>query len=1260
MSSERRDMSCQRGLLDESRLVRTEHEQSRLPPEAAASTFSRCTFSWLNDLFRADQRSPSGVREEDLCDLLFEDRSSYLEGIVLSSWAEELQKPVGRRSLARALARAVATPFVVAGWKKLVYDFLQLASPICLQCFLDSLSFEGRSGRMFASFGWVFLLVFLSLVRTFLFHSHIHVCFRTGMRLRGAASLLLFRKALALPGSQRSGETVNKMAIDAQRLQDACPYLHMMWSAPLQVIMALFYLHHIVGWSMLGGFILLCLQIPFFSLMGRWAKKLQKQLMQQKDHRLETTAETLRVMKLLKMYAWDDAFEDRITKVRHVELRYLRRFRLWDALLRTLSQRTPSFAALATLTTFCFFEPERFTASAVFPALAVFAHLQFPIEVLPRIITVAVEGHLALKRIQSLLEEPSIPVRSQSSLPQNVASEKPVIEARDLVAAWPNGTHIFEQACFTIACPDPSAESSRICAILGPVGSGKTALLLAALQELSIVEGTIDVAGSVALCTQSPWIQNATVCSNVLFGKEYHSTRYHATLEACSLQHDLQQLPGGDQCEIGERGVTLSGGQRHRVALARALYSDAEVILLDDPLSALDAHVATNVFKALRCHPLLYGRLVVLVTHRIDLCFGYCDQVLRVSQCKQVENSDTGDAPEFELHSDGNGSVQDANANGFSTQIQSDAAVRQIKREEVKEGSVSRDVVWLYAGQLGGILRCIVALTACVLSQSFISVADGWISVWTSDPLMTAITGSTTYAGILVFSVGVALLANSMCSLLSVRAAGSLHTGVVAAIVKQPMSFFDTTLQGTILNRLSKDIYVADEQIMPTISSYISLTLRVLSTVVIIAGATPWFLLFIGPLFVCYKRIQDGFVPTQRQVRRLESKLRSPVFSHFQETLEGRQTIRAFAVQSDFIEKGYVLLDANMRGHYTQTALTRWLGVRLECLSALIIFIAGTLAVLAGEYIAAGVVGLSMTYALNVTNAFQWRVRTVTELETNFVAIERLMEYLLMPCECNAHVDHRVSTRTLMWPSAGKVEFRDVSMRYRAGLPDVLRHVSFVATPGEHIGICGRTGGGKSSIFVALLRLAENTSGAIFIDDVDTSCVSLPILRNAVTIIPQDPVLFSGSVAFNLDPLGKSSDGEMRTTLEQCFLATKVDDAKPLADQQVELSAGEKQLLCLGRALLRSTKVLLLDEATSSVDTTLDAHIQSALHRHFGTHTVLCIAHRISTILDSSRIIVLEAGQIVESGIPEELQQRPHSKFASFVQAPEALPKKCS
>uniref|UniRef100_A0A8B9G5T2 Multidrug resistance-associated protein 1 n=1 Tax=Amazona collaria TaxID=241587 RepID=A0A8B9G5T2_9PSIT len=1141
-------------------------------------------------------------------------------------------------SLFKVLYKTFGPYFLMSFLFKAAHDLLMFAGPEILKLLIHFVN--NKAAPNWQGYFYTGLLFVCACLQTLILHQYFHICFVTGMRLKTAIVGVIYRKALVITNSARKtstvGEIVNLMSVDAQRFMDLATYINMIWSAPFQVILALYLLWQNLGPSVLAGVAVMILLVPINAVMAMKTKTYQVAQMKSKDNRIKLMNEILNGIKVLKLYAWELAFREKVLEIRQKELKVLKKSAYLAAMATFTWVCAPFLVALSTFAVYVTIDKNNILdAQKAFVSLALFNILRFPLNMLPMVISSIVEASVSLKRLRVFL--------SHEELDPDSIIRSPITagDKAELCA-------LYFSINFTV--PEGS-----LVAVVGQVGCGKSSLLSALLGEMDKKEGYV------------AWVQNATLQDNIIFGREMNESRYKRVIEACALLPDIEILPAGDKTEIGEKGVNMSGGQKQRVSLARAVYCNADVCLFDDPLSAVDAHVGKHIFEnVIGPKGILKNKTRVLVTHAIN----YLPQMDTILVMSDGEISEMGSYQEL-LEQDGAfaeflrtyaNTEQSMENSGKLTYkffwnklMQSlslilSSLVRMLKVRKdtdfewvLKKGEllilkpdlrneyfffsfclqVKATVYWDYMKAIGLFISFLsIFLFMCNHIASLAS--NYWLSLWTDDPV---INGTQQYTnvrlgvyGALGISQGLLVLIYSSRGILASR---HLHLNLLHSVLRSPMSFFERTPSGNLVNRFSKEIDTIDSTIPPIIKMFMGSTFNVIGACIIILLATPIAAVIIPPLGLIYLFVQRFYVATSRQLKRLESVSRSPVYSHFNETLLGVSVIRAFEEQKRFIKQNDMKVDENQKAYYPSIVANRWLAVRLEYVGNCIVLFAALFAVMARNKLSAGLVGLSvLLFFLQITAYLNWLVRMSSELETNIVAVERVKEYAEMEKEAEWSIEQTAPAST--WPEEGKIEFRGYGLRYREDLDLVLKNINVTINGGEKIGIVGRTGAGKSSLTLGLFRINEAAEGEIIIDGVNIAKIGLHDLRFKITIIPQDPVLFSGSLRMNLDPFDQHSDEDIWRSLELAHLKNFVSSLPDklnhdCAEGGENLSVGQRQLVCLARALLRKSKILVLDEATAAVDLETDKLIQSTIKSQFEECTVLTIAHRLNTIMDYTR-----------------------------------------
>ncbi|XP_077415304.1 multidrug resistance-associated protein 1 isoform X2 [Vanacampus margaritifer] len=1282
-------------------------------PEPGASFLSKITFWWITRLMMSGYKHP--LEEKDLWSLNPEDRSQKVVPRLVQRWNTDCQKrkrteqktlysprqahnPNNKESQAAeeseillvkttkrkepsllwALCLAFGPYFLISCFYKFIQDILMFVGPEILRRLIHFVN--NSSALSWHGYFYTALLFLCTCVQSLILQRYFHVCFITGMRLRSAIVGAVYRKALVISSAARRtstvGEIVNLMSVDAQRFVDLIAYINMIWSAPLQVILALYFLWQNLGPSVLAGVAVMLLMVPVNAFIAMKTKTYQVAQMKSKDNRIKLMNEMLNGIKVLKLYAWELAFKGKVSDIRESELQVLKKAAYLGAVSTFTWVCAPFLVALSTFAVYVLVDEKNvLDAQKAFVSLALFNILRFPLNMLPMVISSMVQASVSLKRLRVFLSHEEL---QEDSVERKVVSSSNSISIVNGVFSW-SKTESPTLKMLNVCIPDGS-----LVAIVGLVGSGKSSLLSALLGEMDKLEGSVAVKGSVAYVPQQAWIQNSTLKENIIFGQEISEAWYQRVVAACALQPDLEILPAGDSTEIGEKGVNLSGGQKQRVSLARAVYCDRTVYLLDDPLSAVDAHVGRHIFEhVIGPQGLLKDKTRLLVTHglsylpQVDLILVMVNgEITEIGSYQQLmategafsefqhtyaavdhtDNNDLESKPKIVTKGMENGSATGLVGGSTSKLSQSGKEKEELVKkakdtdagklteaDKASTGRVKMTVFWAYFKAIG-VLSC-VALLLFFFHNLLSLLSNYWLSLWTDDPVVNGTQPNRQLRlgvyGALGLSQGVAVFGYSLSmSIGGILASRYLHQSMLYDVLRSPISFFERTPSGNLVNRFAKEMDTIDTVIPSILKMFMGSMFNVIGACIVILIATPYVATIIPFLGLLYFFVQRFYVATSRQLKRLESVSRSPIYTHFNETLLGTSVIRAFGEQERFIRESDQRVDHNQKAYYPSIVANRWLAIRLEFVGNCIVSSAALFAVIARENLSPGIMGLAISYALQLTASLTWLVRMSSDVETNIVAVERVKEY--SDTEKEAEWKQEPSILAPGWPTEGRIEFRGFGLRYRHDLDLAIRNITVSISGGEKVGIVGRTGAGKSSLTLGLFRIIEAAEGQIFIDEVNIAELGLHDLRSRVTIIPQDPVLFSGTLRMNLDPFESYSDEDIWSSLEFSHLKSFVSGlpnklSHECSEGGENLSVGQRQLLCLARALLRKTKILILDEATAAVDMETDNLIQTTIRSQFEDCTVLTIAHRLNTIMDYTRVLVLERGEMVEFDSPSNL-----------------------
>ncbi|KAL2956307.1 hypothetical protein AAZX31_18G077700 [Glycine max] len=1203
-----------------------------------AGVFSILTFSWISPIITLGNEKT--LEHEDL-PLLATDDSAYG---VFPTFRNKLESECGSvrnvttLKLVKVLFLSTWQGILLSGLFALLYTCASYVGPFLIEIFVQYLNGEQK----FKNEGYVLAMAFVAakLVECL---SQRHWMFRfqqVGVRMQSKLVAMIYAKGLTLSCQSKevrsTGEIINLMTVDAERIGEFCWYMHDPWMCVLQVALALLILYRSVGVASIAALaatvIVMLLNFPVSSLQ----EKFQGKVMEFKDKRMKATSEILKNIRILKLQAWEMKFLSKIIQLRKTEEIWLKKFLASTAIIKFLFHNAPTFIAVVTFGA-CALIGIPLESGKVLSALATFRILQMPIYGLPDTISMIAQTKVSLERIASFLRLEELQTDVVEKLPWG-SSDK-AIELVDGYFSWdlssPNTT--LKNINLTIF------HGMRV-AVCGTVGSGKSSLLSCIIGEVPKISGTLKICGTKAYVSQSPWIQGGKIEDNILFGKEMDRGKYKKVLEACSLTKDLEILPFGDQTIIGEKGINLSGGQKQRVQIARALYQDADVYLFDDPFSAVDAHTGSHLFKECLLG-LLKSKTVIYITHQVEFLpdadlilvmregsitqSGKYNDILKtgtdlmelvgahreaLSSIKSLERKptfkisstseeDPNSLSDFELEKN----VENTNDQIDKSNDTVEPQGQLVQEEEREKGRVGFKVYWKYITTAYG-----VGSSIFTFARAFLAAIAGY------------------------------------------KTATVLFNKMHLSVFRAPISFFDATPSGRILNRASTDQSTLDMYIADILWA-VTLNLVTLFGNIFVMSQAAWqvFIVLIPVMAACiwYQRYYSA---SARELARLVGTCQAPVIQHFSETISGSTTIRSFEQESRFNDINMKMIDRYSQPKLYSATAIEWLNFRLDILSTLtfaccLVFLIS----FPSSMTAPGIAGLAVTYGLNL-NAVQTKVIWFScNLENKIISVERMLQYTSLPSEAPLVI--KDNQPDYSWPSFGEVHIRDLQVQYAPHLPIVLRGLTCTFTAGAKTGIVGRTGSGKSTLVQTLFRLIEPVAGQILIDSINISFIGIHDLRSRLSIIPQDPTMFEGTIRTNLDPLEEYTDEQIWEALYMCQLGDEVRKKEGKLDSVVtengeNWSMGQRQLVCLGRVLLKKSKILVLDEATASVDTATDNIIQQTVKQHFSECTVITIAHRITSILDSDMVLFLNQGLIEEYDSPKKLLKNKSSSLAQLVE----------
>ncbi|KAL0069231.1 hypothetical protein AAF712_003594 [Marasmius tenuissimus] len=1103
------------------------------------------------------------------------------------------------------------------------------------------------------------------------------------------------------------------MTTDTDRVSEFAWHFFTLIDSPIELVIGSLFVYQLLGISSLYGLLVIVLSLPLNHFAGKVVVDAQENLMKARDERIALMNEILGGIRMLKFMAWERNFETRVMKIRARELKYQKLNYTIETLWNGVWNATPILVTLVAFFHFTVIRGQQLTPHIAFTSIAVFNELKFALNALPETLINTLQSLVSLRRIEKYLStaeiNPVLPLAQQSQMIafQSCTVTWPQDRAQGSAAPSAASTPRQKFILLDLSLKFPESGLTLIC---GKLGSGKTLLLLALLGEADILAGQLFcprsppnaiasyaqmkpdeewiVKGLCAYVPQSAWLRNASIKENILFNLPHDETRYQKTLEVCALIADMDILEDGDESEIGERGVNLSGGQKARVSLARAVYSRASILFLDDVLSAVDAHTAHHLYHECLKGDLMKDRTVILVSHHVQLCAAGANYIVALDngrvqfqgdytmfqgsgvmrslvQSTVDDKADDNDEQVIESNLDNaEDRSESTTLNAPPSEIKAKKAARKLVEEEARAiGRVGKAVWSAYFSACGRYWYWILFGTAFFVGALTPVAENGWLRIWSGavdagtqdhDAIFyVGVYAAVTIAGLILTTIRWFVLYAG-----SIEASSVLYKRLLETVLFANIRFHDTVSRGRLLNRFGKDFEGIDSSLSDNFGRTVMYGLSSITTLITVAtvGGLP-FIAAAALIGLVYYNVGKVYGQTSRDMRRLDSVTRSPIYSIYGETIAGVTILRAFGASSKFLRDMLRCLDTNINPYYWMWGVNRWLSIRFNLLSCGIV---GAMAILAvgNPAISASVAGFSLAFASTITHDLLFMVRRFVGLEQSMVALERVKEYSDLKREAPEFVEPRPSAS---WPTKGAIRCEDLIIRYAPDLPDVLHRLSFEINPGEKVGILGRTGSGKSTLALSFFRFVEATEGRILVDDVDISQIGLTDLRSKLTIIPQDPTILSGTLRSTLDVFDEYDDAEIFEALRRVHLIPSNDEAEE-ANEDVNtnvfrnldspVSEGVKNnSLCMARAILKRSRVLVMDEATASVDYSTDELISRTIRQEFADSTILTIAHRLRTVIDYDRIMLLDQGRIVEFDKPGKLLSQPSSRFYSLCKA---------
>ncbi|KAG5324821.1 L259 protein, partial [Pseudoatta argentina] len=1320
-------------------------EKVKNNPRADANIFSILTFSWILRTFWVGYRRDLEVT--DLYTPLKEHTSDILGVKIAKAWEKEWkvyqcrleqvkcsqgsQKKVKEPSLMRVLIRCFGFKTLLCGtFMAIIETLLRIVQPLLLGQML--LYFNTTDIDKFYAYKCAIGIILCSAVNVFVVHPYMMDMTHLGMKIRVACCSLIYRKTLKLTrtalGETTIGQAVNLLSNDVNRFDVSIIFLHYLWLGPLEAIIITYITFHLIdiGISSIFGIGFLLMFIPFQVWLGKKSSELRLRTAIRTDERVRLMNEIISGIQAIKMYTWENFFSSLIEKARKKEINIIQ----WASCVRGIVKSFIVFmtriSLFITILSYILFG-YKITAEKVYVITAYYNSLSLIMTAyFPQGITQVAETIVSIKRLQKFLMYDELTLSEIEAKKYNKENNKDTKEnnknmkennqqdvkeknsEENLIEQKNNDNAIVDQLNnveYSISIKNGNAKwldyeqedtllninmkvrPGELIAVVGQVGAGKSSLLNVILKELRLQEGSIQVNGRIAYASQEPWLFADSVRQNVLFGSTMDQIRYDRVTKVCQLKRDFSLLPYGDKTIVGERGVSLSGGQRARINLARAVYADADIYLMDDPLSAVDAHVGKHIFE--KCiDKYLRGKTRILVTHQLQ----YLRNVGRIIVLKdgaiQAEGTydelgsmgvDFGQLLKNQVETDEKSSVLSSppvsRKNSFIASMTSLSSLmtNNTLKQDPDEVTEMQTVGNVFGKVFTGYLRaggnwCVIFIAMLsIATQLVASGSDFFLANWvnkerhhmnqTEDGIVEDVPPRSSltrteyiyiYSGLIVLTIGITLIRSWAFFWMCLRASMCLHDRMFRSISRATMRFFNANTSGRILNRFSKDMGAIDEMLPIAFIDSIQIGMSLVTAIIVITIANVWLLIPTVIVSIVFYYLRIFYLATSYSVKRLESITRSPIFAHLSATLRGLPTIRAFGMEATLTKEFDNYQDIHSSAWYIFIASSRAFAFWVDAFCMLYItLITLSFLVMDNGFMYGGYVGLAITQSINLTGRLHWCMRQSTEVENQMASVERILEYNKVASEppLESVPDKKPKSD---WPQEGKIKFKNVSLRYAPLEPAVLKNLSFVIFPREKIGIVGRTGAGKSSVIQAVFRLAD-VDGLIEIDEVDTSQIGLHDLRSKISIIPQEPFLFSGNLRRNLDPFDLYADEPLWRALEEVELK-EIGLEAHINEGGSNLSVGQRQLVCLARAIVKNNPILVLDEATANVDPRTDELIQTTIRRKFEKCTVLTIAHRLNTVMDSDRILVMDAGNAVEFDHPHVLLQKESGYLKSMVQ----------
>ncbi|KAF2881309.1 hypothetical protein ILUMI_24865 [Ignelater luminosus] len=1253
-----------------------EKQDREANPNERANFLSKITFFFACTTFRKGLRK--NLTEEDIYQPVKNHKATLLGNQLEKEWKKQPQ--LSSWQLIKSLIKVFGVQYICLGLALLfIQTPLLMFKPILKGKIASYFTPNQTKLTLEQAYMYTGVLILITFTGTVFMHSYFFAIERLTLKVKIAICTLIYRKSLRLnsffTSKIASGQAVTLITKDVNIFDFTLFLIHKLLVGTVQIIIMIYIMYAQIGVSALIGAGVMVAFIPIQMCLGTRIIKYRLKTAETTDNRVRITQEILTAIRIIKMYTWELFFSKAVRKLRIREIKNLRIIFYIRAIAVSIGQLNARFALYICIISYVAFG-NYITAEKAFVVTGCFAALRVVLTIfIPIGITQLSELKTALYRIVNFLQLEE--VKENGNIDIINEKQQPAVIIKNVTSRTDNNDAILEDVNLKI-------NNSGLTLITGSVGSGKSTLLKLILGDMKKSEGVMEISGKMSYASQEPWLFPGTARQNIIFNEVYDQRRYEEVVKVCALEKDFHDLPKGDKTCLTDRGLNLSRGQKTRINLARAIYKIADIYLLDDCLSAVDPHVSKHIFY--ECiKGFLKNKMCLLVTHQQRL-FEDADNIVILSQgsvkfqgsydnLKEWNKEDFKaliEKQDIKKDEDENEKMKEldqvANNNenvDETSKLLNDAhpPKKHIYEEITQEGEVKKDVYMSYFRFGGGVKMVLLIIILSIAAQGVSSWSDYFVTYWVdmeqemSGFKLNQTTNSTEFKELedahdfvmkqysfVIFGATILVLFRAIIFyMFSSRASMNLHNSIMDKIINAGMTFFDDNLSGNIINRFSRDLGVLDEHLPNTVFEIIRVTSMLFGILFVISTVNTIFLIPSAFFLLLLYFARRLYLPTGRGIRRLEGATRSPVIGQFNATLEGLTTIRASEAQTKLTHEFEKHLDIYNSAVFMHLATSRAFGFYLDATCDLYVTLITLSFLVFDNNTLAGRVGLAITQAFSLTGLLQWCVRQWAELENQMTSAERVLEYAKVEAE------DKDGQGISNWPHSGKIVYTDVNLRYSPTNERVLKDVNFTIYAKQKIGIVGRTGAGKTSIISTLFRLYD-FRGTITIDDIDTKGLPVELLRSKLSIIPQDPVLFTGTIRANLDPNSEFSDKQLWDALGEVEMKNLITDlSMQIREGGSNFSVGQRQLICLARAIIRNNKVLILDEATANIDPQTDAFIQRTIREKFSDCTVITIAHKLNTIMDSDRILVMDSGRILEHDHPQVLLANRSSIFYKMV-----------